>query len=234
MCIRDRVSTQSTWEIATSLFVFLKEHTHTHTYESLIRMDPKGNTLTSTLSDGRKVDVEKLVDDLKTHLYKDENTEKYFPKEKKEKYERNFKLFDRNSDDAISYSETLELLRSIGQNQREEDVKMLFDFFRNEEKNGISLDDFLLIVFKKIKDDDKEAELADAFRVIDKEDTGIINSENFKDLLMTTGYKFTEEMADEFLKEFDPKGDGKFAWQDFVNKIMKPADEKKKKKAKKE
>lgn len=38
---------------------------------------------------------------------------------------------------------------------------------------------------------------------------------------MNMGYKWAEEQADEFLKEADPKAEGKFLILDFVRKILK-------------
>ena len=70
---------------------------------------------------------------------------------------------------------------------------MLFTELDKEKRGSIMFDDFLIIVFKKMKDDDKETELIEAFRGIDKEDIMKLNSENFKELLMTRGMKFTEE-----------------------------------------
>ncbi len=75
----------------------------------------------------------------------------------------------------------------------EDDVEMLFTELDKEKKGAIMFDDFLIIVFKKMKDDDKETELIEAFRVVDKEDSMRLNSENLKELLMTRGIKFTEE-----------------------------------------
>ena len=41
--------------------------------------------------------------------------EKYVPEEKRKKYEKNFKLFDRNNDNYLIYEEAKEFLISIGQ-----------------------------------------------------------------------------------------------------------------------
>ena len=49
------------------------------------------------------------------------------------------------------------------------------------------------MITKKIKDEDKETKLIDAFKLIDKEDERVIDSENFKDLLKTMGKRYTEE-----------------------------------------
>ncbi len=58
-------------------------------------------------------DAAKIIDDLRNFLFGGENYERYFPKELKDRYELNFKLFDRDNDGAITYTETFELLRSI-------------------------------------------------------------------------------------------------------------------------
>ena len=35
------------------------------------------------------------------------------------------------------------------------------------------------------------------------------------------GLRWTEEQAEEFLKDADPKGDGKFNFSEFIKKILK-------------
>ncbi len=35
------------------------------------------------------------------------------------------------------------------------------------------------------------------------------------------GQRWTEEQADEFLKDADPKGEGKFNYIEFIRKILK-------------
>jgi len=49
--------------------------------------------------------------------------EKYVPQDKMMKYEKNFKLFDRNNDNLLSYEESKEFLISIGQMINEDDLK---------------------------------------------------------------------------------------------------------------
>lgn len=60
-----------------------------------------------------------------------------------------------------------------------------------------------------------------AFKSVDLENTGYIQSEYFKELLMTMGYRFTEDEADEYMKFIDPKNEGKFLYIDIVKKILK-------------
>ena len=55
-----------------------------------------------------------------------------------------------------------------------------------------------------------------------------MNSEEFRDWLIYNGYHYTEEQADVFMNECDPKKEGYFDFDVFVKKIMK-RDVKKKK-----
>ncbi len=62
----------------------------------------------------------------------------------------------------------------------------------------------------------------DAFRIINAEvDSTAIDSEVLKEYLMTMGQKMSEEMADEIIKEFNPKGDKTFEYPPVVAKLMK-------------
>lgn len=38
---------------------------------------------------------------------------------------------------------------------------------------------------------------------------------------MTMGYKWPEDLADEFIKEFEPKGEKKLTPNDVIKKLMK-------------
>lgn len=60
-----------------------------------------------------------------------------------------------------------------------------------------------------------------AFKIVDLENTGYIQSESFKELLMTLGHRLTEDEADEYMKFIDPKNEGKFLYIDIVKKILK-------------
>ena len=77
-------------------------------------------------------------------------------------------------------------------------------------------------VSKKIRDQDIEAQLLDAFKIINVDnDSTAIDSEILKEYLMTMGNKLSEEQADEIIKEFNPKGDKTFEYPPIVSKLMK-------------
>ena len=117
---------------------------------------------------------------------------------------------------------------------REEDVKDFYKCLSQREdredghaEEGITLDstflsdiDIYLIVLKKLREEDVEEQLTEAFRIVDEKGQGFLESDEFKEYLMVTGYKWGEDQADEFMKEFETK-DKKVIFNDAVKKLIK-------------
>ena len=168
-----------------------------------------------------------IIQEIRDFLYHDPETfPRLFPKDREKRYRDNFNLFDRDNDNYINLQELKELLASIGQSFPDEELEDLYDELEDTTMKGINSDALFQLVSKKIKDADKEAQLREAFVIVKKtsdkeENEEILNCENFKELLMNMGNRWTEEKADEFLKEFDPKNEGKFKYEDLVKRMMK-------------
>lgn len=174
--------------------------------------------------------VDELVSDLKGLLYA--NPEVYFPPEIDQKYRDNFKLFDRDNDGYINEQQVKVLLVSVDVKLEPTDVTNMYEYLKEGEK-GITEEDFFIMVMKKLKDENKEAELLKHFRAIDKENTGTIKDmEIFKDLLMSKGLKMSEEDADGLLAVINPKGAEECSYGEFC-KIVTAKDDGKKGKKKK-
>ena len=94
-----------------------------------------------------------------------------------------------------------------------ESIQILFLFWVNVNNK---------IVSKKIRDQDIESQLLDAFKIINGDnDSTQVDSEMLKEYLMTMGNKLSEEQADEIIKEFNSKGDKTFEYPPIVSKLMK-------------
>lgn len=178
-----------------------------------------------------KLPTPQVIEDLKTHLYANEtNKEKYFPLDKQNKYQNNFRLFDRNYDQVLDFEELKEFMVSVGQVMPDTELEDFYKHLKQDngfasengrQEYGITLPNIYLIISKKLREEDMEEQLAEAFRIVDQKNQGYVESEPFKELLMTNGLKWSEDQADEFLKDFDPKGDGKFNPADVVKKLLK-------------
>jgi Ca2+-binding EF-hand superfamily protein len=66
---------------------------------------------------------------------------------------------------------------------------------------GITYESFRLIMSKKMKDEDVQSDLTDAFNFVsDNDENSMISSEKMLDLLVYNGYRYTEEQAEIFMK----------------------------------
>lgn len=69
---------------------------------------------------------------------------------------------------------------------------------------------------RKMKDIDPEEELMEAFRVFDKNNTGLIESQVLKHLVKGLGESLSEEETEVMIKEADPENTGQIRYSDFV------------------
>ena len=67
-----------------------------------------------------------------------------------------------------------------------------------------------------MKDMDSEKEILDAFKALDKDDSGTISAAELRDIMSSQGEKFTEEEAEEIFREADTDGDGQINYEEFV------------------
>ncbi|KRW98865.1 hypothetical protein PPERSA_07363 [Pseudocohnilembus persalinus] len=177
-----------------------------------------------TLNDGLpKKSPAEVLEEIKA-IFVSEN-DRYFPEngERMIRLQNNFDLFDRDNDGLLKYPELKELLISINMMLPEQELEELYKevIKQTQEPRGVSIDIVKYFVCKKLREEDKECQLYEAFKIIAGPDQDHIETEAFKELLMTMGLKWDEEQADEFLKTADPKSEGKFVYDDLVRKLMK-------------
>ena len=157
----------------------------------------------------------------------------YFPPEIKEVYRKNFRVFDRDQDSQIILEEFKDLMVSLNTNMAEVSVfESLFELLEIKSstgKPGISFESFLIILSKDLKEKDIKDELKNSFSFFDDESNGYLSSEKLREFLMYNGFKYGEEQLDIFMKEADPKNEGRVYYFDFIEKItMKEMPKKKK------
>ena len=61
---------------------------------------------------------------------------------------------------------------------------------------------------KKMKDTDSEDEMKEAFKVFDRDNTGLISASNLRVVMTNLGEKMTDEEIEEMIREADMDGDG--------------------------
>ncbi|KAK3597187.1 hypothetical protein CHS0354_003685 [Potamilus streckersoni] len=132
-----------------------------------------------------------------------------------------FEQFDRNGDNRISSEELGTVMRGLGQNPTEAEVKELIAELDSNGNGTIEFNEFLKMMSTKAKSTEEEAEeLRAAFSKFDKDGNGKINVKELQAAMTEIGdTPFSKDEAKAMIKEADIDGDGCINYNEFV-KIM--------------
>ena len=131
-----------------------------------------------------------------------------------------FQTFDKDGNGSITTKELGTVMRSLGQNLSESEIKEIIDEV-DEDKNGtIDFQEFLSLMARKMKIIDKEDELIDAFKILDLDGTGKISKYQLRYIILSTESCFTGDDIEELLKITDVDDDGNIDLHDFIKILM--------------
>ena len=131
-----------------------------------------------------------------------------------------FQAFDKDGNGSITTKELGTVMRSLGQNLSEQEIKEIIDEV-DEDKNGvIDFQEFLSLMARKMKIIDKEDELLDAFKILDIEGTGKISKYQLRYIILSTESGFSGEEVEELLKKTDIDEDGYIDLNNFIKILM--------------
>ncbi|BAT75919.1 hypothetical protein LR48_Vigan01g220200 [Vigna angularis] len=129
-----------------------------------------------------------------------------------------FTLFDTNRNGLIAPSELGVLMRSLGGNPTEAQLKAIVA----EEKLSSPFDfsRFLDLMGKHLKVEPFDRQLRDAFKVIDKDNTGFVSVADLRHILTSIGEKLEPSEFDQWINEANVVSDGKIRYEDFITKMV--------------
>ena len=131
-----------------------------------------------------------------------------------------FDLFDSDSSGSITTKELGTVMRNLGQNPSEEELKQMI---REVDLNGngtIDFKEFMCLMLKRMKDNDFEEELQEAFKVFDNDQNGYINSHELRHAMVNLGENLSPEEVEEIIKEADLDNDQQIDYDEFMKVIM--------------
>ena len=131
-----------------------------------------------------------------------------------------FELFDKDRNGKITSKELGTVMRGLGQNPTEEELKQIIREVDLDGNGTIDFKEFLCLMVKKMKDTDTDEELLEAFKVFDRDGNGFITSHELRNIMNSLGeYLSTEEII-EMIKEADIDNDGQIDYEEFVKMMM--------------
>ena len=131
-----------------------------------------------------------------------------------------FELFDKDRDGAINNKELGTVMRNLGQNPSEEELKQMIKEIDLDGNGVIDFNEFLYLMVKKMNGNDTEEELLEAFKVFDRDGDGYVTSHELRSVMTSLCEGTTQEEVEEMIKEADIDGDGQVDYQEFVKMMI--------------
>ncbi|XP_077175451.1 myosin light chain 1/3, skeletal muscle isoform isoform X1 [Paroedura picta] len=146
-----------------------------------------------------------------------------FSKDQQDDFKEAFLLFDRTGEGKITLSQVGDVIRALGQNPTNAEVKKILGNPSNEEMNAkkIGFDEFLpmLQAAANNKDQGGFEDFVEGLRVFDKEGNGTVMGAELRHVLATLGEKMREEDVEELMKGQEDSN-GCINYEAFVRHIM--------------
>lgn len=131
-----------------------------------------------------------------------------------------FLIFDKDGDGSISVKEIGTVMRSLGQNPSDDELKNIVDEIDQDGSGTIDFKEFLNMMAKKIQELSMEDDLIEAFRYFDMDGKGLISTIELKHVLSNSGEKLSEDEIDDIIREVDTDCDGYIDYKEFVRILI--------------
>ncbi|KAG9473758.1 troponin C, skeletal muscle isoform X1 [Eleutherodactylus coqui] len=130
-----------------------------------------------------------------------------------------FDMFDTDGGGDISTKELGTVMRMLGQTPTKEELDAIIEEVDEDGSGTIDFEEFLVMMVRQMKEDAQgksEEELAECFRIFDKNADGYIDGEELAEILRSSGESITDEEIEELMKDGDKNNDGKIDFDEFL------------------
>ncbi len=130
-----------------------------------------------------------------------------------------FHLFDKDGNKELNVKELEEIMNSMGQYPTINELKELIkEVSINPE--CINEEEFIMLMNGKISELETQNELVEAFKLFDKNGTGLIPIEKFRDEMIKYGEKLPQEDLNVLLNVADYDGDGYINYEELIRNVF--------------
>ena len=136
-----------------------------------------------------------------------------------DEFKKAFSHFDVNGDGVISMSELSMAMKELGHNPTDIELQEMINEVDSNHDNVLDFNEFVTMMIKTIYDKETEQKTIEAFKLFDRDGSGVIRKTGLKNLMMNLGETMKEEEVDELLKLADEE-DGLIDYSEFVKSIF--------------
>ncbi|KAM5338852.1 calmodulin-alpha-like [Glossophaga mutica] len=126
-----------------------------------------------------------------------------------------FTRFDKNGDGTINVQELGDVLKALGQNPTEDELKNIIAQVDTDGDGAISFPEFLAAMVKRMKSWGGEQDLKEVFQAFDLDGDGHITIDELKQAMVRMGQKLTQEELEAMIQEADVDQDGRVNYEEF-------------------
>ncbi len=187
----------------------------------------ENNIITTTKTDKREEpEPEQEKDSSKNELESHQNGAEIleqFSEEQLNELKEAFQVFDKDGSESITNKELGSVMRSLGQNLTEKEIRDIIKEVDEDGNGTIEFTEFLNLITKRMSLSENHLELKDeleaAFKVFDRNNDGQIPANDIRYLLGSEG-DFTEDEIEEFIANCDSNKDGFISLPEFLNLML--------------
>jgi len=147
-------------------------------------------------------------------------TNNRFSTEQIKEFRAAFDLFDQDGNNAISKEELGVVMRRLGLNPTDSELRDMIREHDLNESGQIEFNEFCDLLAQRIEGEDKEEHLKAAFRTFDQDGSGKISASELRHVMYSLGEKLTDSEINEMIREADIDGDGQINYEEFVKMMV--------------
>ncbi|CAN6582116.1 hypothetical protein ACFX13_034303 [Malus domestica] len=135
-------------------------------------------------------------------------------------FQEAFCLFDKDGDGCITIEELATAVKLLDPNPTEEELQNMISEVDVDGNGTIEFGEFLNLMARKMKENDADEELKEAFKVFDKDQDGYISPNELRHVMVNLGERLTDEEVEQMIREADLDGDGLVNYEEFVRMML--------------
>ncbi|XP_058033950.1 troponin C, skeletal muscle isoform X2 [Ahaetulla prasina] len=143
----------------------------------------------------------------------------YLSEEMIAEFKAAFDMFDADGGGDISTKELGTVMRMLGQTPTKEELDAIIEEVDEDGSGTIDFEEFLVMMVRQMKEDAKgksEEELAECFRIFDRNADGFLDAEELVEIFQLSGERVTEEEIQELMRDGDKNNDGRIDFDEFL------------------